>query len=351
MSAVAGLRAAILGCGGRAVGHAEAYGAGVRSGTLVACCDMDEGRLGPFAARFAIPARYTDLSAMLREVRPDLLHVVTRPSFRPAVLETMLRDRPGAVLVEKPLGHRPSEGWAWVDGCRDAGIPLFVNHQLRFHRPFERLRDLVQGGALGRLEFGKVSSRSNILDQGTHVFDMVDFVLGGARASWVFAAAEGAEGYARGTDCPDYVAGSICYPGDLHMSFECGAHASRWREERQHFWNKGLEIVGERGRAGGSSNHGWWGQTVEGGLQGEEVPYGPEDLHAQAALTESVLQSLSGRPEEHRSHVRAAQAAFELTMSAQRAALLRRRVDPHERFEDGALVDLRAVLGAEAARP
>lgn len=342
------LRTAILGCGGRAVGHAEAYAAGgVAAGSLVACCDMDEARLGTFAARFGIGGRYTDLATMLREVQPDLLHVVTRPSFRPAVLETILRERPGAVLVEKPVGHRPSEGWAWIDGCRAAGIALFVNHQLRFHRPFERLREIVQSGALGPLAFGRVSSRSDILDQGTHVLDMVDFVLAGMPATWVLAQAEGAEGYAQGRDCPDYVAGAVCYGEDeFHFALECGAPAGRWRHEPRHFWNKGLEIVGERGRAGASSNHGWWAQTVDGGLEGESVPYGPEDLHAQAALTASVLRALGDKPEAHRAHAAQAQASFELIMAAQRSALLRRRVDPRERFGDDVLRTLRATLEA-----
>lgn len=341
---MASLKTAILGCGGRAVGHAEAYAADVPTGSLAACCDMDEKRLDAFVGRFGIPERYTDLSAMLRMVKPDLLHVVTRPSFRPAVLEVILRERPPAVLVEKPLGHRPSEGRAWVEGCRDAGIQLFVNHQLRYHRPFEHLREIVQSGALGRLAFGRVSSRSDILDQGTHVFDLVDFVLNGTPAQWILAQAEGAEGYPRGRDCPDYCAGAICYGDDFHFGFECGAPAGRWRQEPQHFWNKGLEVVGERGRAGASSNHGWWAQTADGGLQGDSVPYGPEDLHAQAALTESILRALSDKPQAHRNHASTAQAAFNLTMAAQRSALLRRRVDPSEPFPDTVLSDLRAAL-------
>jgi len=344
---MARLRSAILGCGGRARGHAEAYRAGVPSATLVACCDMDQGRLDAFAGHFGITGRYTDLSTMLREVQPDLLHVVTRPSFRPPVLETILRERPRAVLVEKPLGHRPSEGWAWTLGCRDAGIPLFVNHQLRFHRPFERLREIVRGGTLGRLEFGQVSSRNDILDQGTHVFDLADFVLDGLAAGWVFAQASGGRGYARGSDAPEYCAGTICFGESLHFGFECGRPAATWRQEPEGNWNKGLEIVGEQGRAGASSNHGWWAQTVAGGLQGESVPYPTEDLHAQAALTESILGVLSDRPEAHRNHATTALASFRLIMAAQRSAVLRRRVDPAERFPDEVLTALRAQLEAD----
>lgn len=83
LSLLASLKTAILGCGGRAVGHAEAYAAGVPTGSLVACCDMNEKSLDAFVGRFGIPERYTDLSEMLRKVKPDLLHVVTRPRSGP----------------------------------------------------------------------------------------------------------------------------------------------------------------------------------------------------------------------------------------------------------------------------
>src|SRR4051794_8024839 len=79
-------RAAILGCGPRAVGHAEAY-AEVESGRLVAACDADEGRLGQFCDRFGIERRFVRLQEMLEEVRPELLHIVTPPERDEIVAE------------------------------------------------------------------------------------------------------------------------------------------------------------------------------------------------------------------------------------------------------------------------
>src|SRR5207244_10571709 len=60
-------RAAILGCGPRAVGHAEAY-AHVTRGRLVAACDRDRGRLAPFCDRFQVEGRSTDLGRVLDRV-------------------------------------------------------------------------------------------------------------------------------------------------------------------------------------------------------------------------------------------------------------------------------------------
>jgi predicted dehydrogenase len=344
---MAELRAAILGCGPRAADHAAAYAAGVASGRLVACCDLDGRRLEAFATRFGVPERFGDLGEMLRRVRPDLLHVVTAPPFRPAVLEVVLRERPPAVLVEKPLARRPSEGRAWLEGCAAAGVQLFVNHQLRLHRPFARLREVVSGGALGRLEFGRGSCRGNLLEQGTHLFDMFDFVLDGRSPAWVFAQAEGAGGYGGPHPAPDYVAGVIVYADGLHVAFECGSPAGTWRQEPSYWWNKGLEFVGERGRAGASTNHGWWAQTEAGGLEGSPVPYAEEDLRAQAALTEGILQALlRGQAAAHPCHARRARVSFELTMAVQRSALWRCRVDPRGPLEDADVDGLAAALRA-----
>lgn len=341
------LRAAILGCGGRAVAHAEAYAAGVGAGRLVACCDMNAERLDAFATRFSIPERFADLEAMISSVRPDLLHVVASPAFRPAILQTVLRARPRALLVEKPLAMRPGEAAAWIEGCRDAGVALFVNHQLRYHRPFIRVAEILRSGALGRLEFARGSCRGNLLEQGTHLFDLLLMMTGDAMPEWIFAQAEGAGGYAGSHSAPDYCAGAACFPGGLHLGFECGSAAGTWRQEPQYWWNKGFEFVGERGRAGASTNHGWWAQT-EAGLQGESVGYAEEDLRAQMMLTESILLSLD-HPERHQAHASTARLSLDLVLAAQRSAFLRRRVDPREPMLDAEIEGLRSALG-EAAR-
>ncbi len=309
---------------------------------------MDRGRLDAFADRFAIPERYTDLAEMLERVRPDLLHVVTSPPFRGGVLDVVASARPRAVLEEKPLARTPEEANAWVAGCRAAGTALFVNHQLRYHRPFARVRELLLGGALGRLEFGRGSCRGNLLEQGTHLFDILDFVLDGRPAVWVLAAATGAGGYASTHSAPEHCAGAVCYADDLHVGFECGGPAGTWRQEPIYWFNKGFEFVGERGRAGASTNHGWWAQTESGGLQGESVPYPEEDLRAQAALTETVLGAL-GDPERHPAYITVARVSFDVVMAAQRSAWLRRRVAPGEAGTADEIAGLRAAL-AEGAQ-
>src|ERR671934_97541 len=103
-------RAVILGCGPRAVGHAEAY-AHVSSGRLVAACDRDRSRLDRFCDRFQIEQRFSEIGPMLEAVEPDLLHIVTTPE-RAEIVAQAAQAPLRAILIEKPLACRPGAGYA-----------------------------------------------------------------------------------------------------------------------------------------------------------------------------------------------------------------------------------------------
>ena len=109
-------KSAILGCRGRARGHARAY-EHVKGGKLAAICDMQEDVLNDFGDEFRIDARYTDLDEMLSKEKPDLLHIVTAPVLRgsnkriryPLMNQASEHGVP-AVIVEKPVAVE-SEDW------------------------------------------------------------------------------------------------------------------------------------------------------------------------------------------------------------------------------------------------
>ena len=94
-------KSVLLGCGGRAGGHAFAYGM-VKQGTMVACCDLDAARAEALATQFALPRWYTDLDTMLEAERPDLVHLVTRPNLRVGLMTHLSEVGVPGVIVEEP---------------------------------------------------------------------------------------------------------------------------------------------------------------------------------------------------------------------------------------------------------
>src|ERR1035441_7735201 len=75
------------------------------------------------------------------------------------------------VFVEKPLALAVSEGAALVDLAARCGRILMVGHILQYHPAVRRLKDLIQAGSLGRLQYvysnrlniGKIRAEENIL--------------------------------------------------------------------------------------------------------------------------------------------------------------------------------------------
>jgi UDP-2-acetamido-3-amino-2,3-dideoxy-glucuronate N-acetyltransferase len=113
--------------------------------------------------------------------RRDYAEVLADPTIQAVVLATpaaahyaMARRALLAgkdVFVEKPLALEVGEGAELVDLARAAGRILMVGHILQYHPAVLRLKQLIQSGALGKLEYlysnrlniGKIRTEENIL--------------------------------------------------------------------------------------------------------------------------------------------------------------------------------------------
>ena len=93
-------RSAIIGCGSRAYGHANAYQQ-VSQGELVACANRsDVARRKKFAETFKITG-YANAEEMLRKEEPDLVHLVTMPDQWRELMPMVSEFGVPACLVEK----------------------------------------------------------------------------------------------------------------------------------------------------------------------------------------------------------------------------------------------------------
>jgi predicted dehydrogenase len=335
-------RSAILGCGPRAVGHAEAC-AHVTSGRLVAACDLDRGRLDRFCDRFGIEARYTELGQMLGAAAPDLLQIVTTPE-RAEIVEQAIRFPLRAILMEKPLACRPAAGYRILSLCEQAGIPLYLNHQLRHHAPFQRVREAILNEEIGELVCLRASSKGRLLEQGTHLLDLLSFLQGDVPARSILAQAEGAGAFGQTHPSPDNVLISLRWRNDVPVFLESGPASPTWRGETNFWLNKAVQATGTRGFIASSTNHGWWMVTHRGSF-GEERDYASEDLLAQARLTEGIFRSFDDPGFQHLNRPRVSSIAFELGQNAMRSALERRRIPlPAEPVPDSVFDGLRRAL-------
>jgi len=141
------MKVAIVGCGQFADAHIQEVRR-IPGATVVAVCDLNPHMAEQAATRLQVPGRYTDLSNMLDEARPDVVHVTTPPASHLAI-GRMLAARGVHAYIEKPFTSTLAEAEELVDLAMRAGVLLCVGHSYAFDSAFLRLREQHAAGALG----------------------------------------------------------------------------------------------------------------------------------------------------------------------------------------------------------
>jgi predicted dehydrogenase len=140
-------RAAIVGTGNIADDHATALKA--LGAEIVAAVDVDPARLRAFCDSHGIERSYAQLDRMLADVRPELVHVCSPPSVHHVQALACLAAG-ATVVLEKPptITLRELDELAAAQGGAGPWVATVFQH--RFGSGVQRLRALMQDGALGR---------------------------------------------------------------------------------------------------------------------------------------------------------------------------------------------------------
>ena len=147
------LRLIVVGCGSIGSRHARNLRAlGVER---VALCDLDRARAERLAAELGGPVAHDDLGTLLASERPHGVLVCTPPTSHLAVAGRALGA--GAhVFCEKPLAATLDGTGELLALARARGRFLMMGMCYRFHPGLRRFRELLAGGAIGRLLTGQL---------------------------------------------------------------------------------------------------------------------------------------------------------------------------------------------------
>lgn len=174
-------------------GYAMAYrhAGGYRrldSCSLVACADIVPENAEAFAEHYGVDAVYNDHQVMLEEAEPDIVSICVPPAIHAdLVVDSAVAPSVDAVHCEKPMATRWEDCKRMVSVCDREDVQLTIDHQRRLADPVLRAKELLDDGEIGelrRLEW----SEANLFDAGSHLFDLCDLFVEGARAEWALAA-------------------------------------------------------------------------------------------------------------------------------------------------------------------
>ena len=141
------LRAAVIGCGAIAHEHLSYLRDSARV-DLVAVCDASRATASFMCERFRAKAWFTDAAAMLKEVRPRVVHVLTPPQSH-ATLIGMSIVTGADVICEKPMTGTARETEALLDDAKSLGRTLIESRNLLFNDVTLAIDKLIAAGDLG----------------------------------------------------------------------------------------------------------------------------------------------------------------------------------------------------------
>jgi predicted dehydrogenase len=141
------LKVAILGCGKIADQHMEQILL-VPGARVVAVCDREELMARQIQERFNIDAYFTDVMALLKQARPDVVHITTPPQSHAALGKICLQA--GCHLyIEKPITVTAAEAEELIQLAERNRLRLTVGHNAQFRHAALAMRRLIAEGFLG----------------------------------------------------------------------------------------------------------------------------------------------------------------------------------------------------------
>src|SRR5437899_9497730 len=141
------LKVAIVGCGKIADAHASQIQR-VEGSEIVGVCDSEPLMARQFYERFAVKRYFSDLTELLSDARPDVVHITTSPESHFEIARFCL-ERGCHVYVEKPFTLDADEARILVGLADETGLRLTAGHDDQFGHVARRMRALVRSGYLG----------------------------------------------------------------------------------------------------------------------------------------------------------------------------------------------------------
>ncbi len=182
--------------------HAESLGQVPRA-ELLAVASPTRGHASSFARRHGIPHSFTDYRKMLEMDEVDMI-VIGVPNDLHCQVACDAAAAGKHVLCEKPLCLNLAEADRMIDACKKAGVKLMYAEELCFTPKYVRLKQLVDDGALGKINLLKQCEKHDgphaphfwdversgggvAMDMGCHAIEFFRWMLGKPRALDVYA--------------------------------------------------------------------------------------------------------------------------------------------------------------------
>lgn len=219
-------------------------------GHLGAVVDGDAATAEKFAAEFSVPAMSYEQALASGDIDGVVL---ATPAHVHAKMATAALEADKHVYVEKPLALDIEDARGVVELAAAKDLKLMVGHLLQYHPAFLKVKELIAGGELGRvqyvysnrLNFGKIRQEENVFwSFAPHDISMI-LALSGEMPDSVR------------TQASFYLTKDVADTTVTHLSFPGGMNAHVFVSWLHPFKEQKLVIVGSEGMLTFTDNEPW----------------------------------------------------------------------------------------------
>lgn len=143
------LKIVLVGCGQIADGHISEIKK-IKTAQIVAVCDLEILMAEQAAIRYEIPGFYSDFEEMLKQEKPDVVHIATPPSSHVNLVKLAV-DYDCHVYLEKPIAPTHEDGEEILRYVKEKGKKFTIGWNYYFDPPALRIRELAEQNELGEI--------------------------------------------------------------------------------------------------------------------------------------------------------------------------------------------------------
>ena len=313
----------VAGLGKRGKHHSAAFTKNPRF-KLIGLCDVDKERLETAKKEFNVSNVDTDAKKIVKELKPDIFCFCTLPTLRLDMIRIGVEAGVKLIAYEKPMAMTMNEAIEIMRLLRDAKIKSIVSHQHRYGEHYQKVKEIISSGAIGRVHtvYGKATGW--MLHMISHLIDYSRWYNDNADAEWVIAQASGTGKFKDNHPSPDYIAGFIHFTNGVRGIIECGAGAPDVPEV-DYWWGKcQIGAQGTQGFAEVLTRGGWRAVTKDKG-----VISGPGSMnyeHDTPLYVQDIVAWLDDESRMHPCNGEDAYQGFEIMMAFCRSVVERGQI-------------------------
>ena len=312
----------VVGAGKRGKHHALAFRNNPRF-ELAGLADVSPEQLAKAAAEIAIQRTSLQPLALAKEIQPDVFCFCTPPDIRLELIKMAIVSGARLIAYEKPMALSMNEAIEIRKLVTAGGVKTVVSHQHRYDPHYQKVKEIVDSGALGRIHTIHAHSAGWFLHLFTHLVEYMRWYNGYAPAEWVMGQAAGRGKFSDKHCSPDYIAGFIQFANGVRGIIESGAGAPDVPEV-DYWWRKNkIGVYGTEGFAEVLTGGGWRAVTQQGGTSG---PGCMNYDYEMPPYVEDMVRWLDDDKQVHPCNGESAYEGFEITMAMLRSVVQRGQI-------------------------